>query len=109
MKIIREELISTLDDLFGPYPSFSGPGTWTKTMENLMLKHKEDIKLASDEFTDYPEAVYEDIHDDINNCGRDPLAKFIEQVEQLVIVRELSPDDFNIIMDYLVDAINSKI
>jgi len=106
---IRILLIEALDNLQIAYPAFMPKDAGTKALDILRERHREHMEAALSEFDSFPEAVYEDIHDDINNCGRNPLSKFMEQAEYLMIIKEDDLETFNEIMDYLAHAINSNL
>ena len=85
MKISKAELIEILDNLYDSCPTFTNP-------------------------TEIPDSLYDDIRDDIynaiQNCGRYPLSKFIKVVGPLYYIKRTSPDDFDIIMEHLSQAIS---
>lgn len=103
MKITKDELLHTLDQCYDPYPAFSSPEQVKEHLEKLKAKIHPEFHDSDQTFA---ENIYDDIADDIQNCGRDPLAKFIEQIEPLIIIKHEDPKDFDLIIDYFIRMIN---
>lgn len=91
-------LNTVIDDLYGE-----------SIISELREKNKEYIAEAIEEFGTLEEGLYEDIHDDISNCGRLPLACFIEHIQCLAILKEEKPEDYQTIIEYLAQQLKETI
>ena len=96
MKITKEELIDALDNLFDPYPAFTSP----EQKEKWLIEQG----IYKDELFDND--LYEDMHDDINNCGRNPLACFMEHAKEIYLLKVHDLTEYDGLIDYLIESIN---
>lgn len=102
MKISSDELKDILASCYNPYPEFTEKHEIDKFLKEL--KDKMPPVACMDDFA---ENAFNDIRDDIQNCGRHPMAKFIEHVEPLIVIKYSKPEEFDEIIDYFVRMINS--
>lgn len=75
---------------------------WAELVE--MMDEEDDV---TDE--DLAKNIYDDIADDIQNCGRSPMTKFKEQLNYLFFIKQKAPAWYETTLSYLETQINREI
>lgn len=107
MQITKEELINALDNLHDPYPAFTDQQDIDQFYATLPQLIRTEFGISEDlKEEEFAESIEDEIHDDVQNCGRNPLSKFMECAKILAYLKHFDNNYFNKVMDYLTETIN---
>jgi hypothetical protein len=106
MQITKEEITEALDNLIDPYPTF----TSDEERKTFYAVWKADIdntyQYEPEMYSSLGQALMEDIRDDVQNCGRNPLSALMEHAKAIQYLKDTEPYIFEAIIDYLYEQIN---
>lgn len=110
MKITATQLQEALLGVICPY-SGGPPNEVNKAhfLGKLCEEQKDYIADALEEFNTLGEAILDDIRDDIQNCGRNPFSKFLQERDRLIILYLEENPDLPEILEYLANQISEDL